>query len=67
MIDDDDSVHPRSSEPAEGGAGTPPPERGSPTPPDAESEKGGDDEQAEPKPVSNQNPLAPPVNIEPES
>jgi hypothetical protein len=64
---DDDGVHPRSTEPAEGGAGTPPPERGSPTPSNEESENGGDDVQAEPDSASNHNPLAPPVNVEPGS
>lgn len=67
MMIDDDGVHPRSTEPAEEGTGTPPPERGSPTPLNEESEKGSDDDQAEPDSASHHNPLAPPINIGPGS
>ncbi|HUD95330.1 hypothetical protein [Sphingobium sp.] len=53
---------PRSTEPAEGDAGTPPPGKGSPTPADGGSGKADDD--VAHKDRSDGNPLAPPVNID---
>lgn len=52
---------PRSTEPAEGDAGTPPPEEGSPTPADGGS---GEADDAAHKDRSDGNPLAPPINTD---